>query len=53
MKSLLRRAVWALNRIVGKYACETYGDLAQLHQGPCMRCVGMAVESQVAKESER
>ena len=43
MKKLIRRIVSLLVKFTGKYACETYGDKAELSSGPCARCVGQEV----------
>lgn len=43
MKRFLR---WCVRRIVDladRHLCTTYGDSAELHRGPCERCVGHAV----------
>ena len=42
MKKLIRRIVFWIVRTTSKYACVTYGDIAELSAGPCMRCVGKA-----------
>jgi hypothetical protein len=44
---LLRIPRWlvrALSRIVGAVPGTTFGEVADMHDGPCMRCVGKSVE---------
>ena len=43
MKKLIRSIVSFLVRLTAKYACETFGDIAELSKGPCDRCVGKEV----------
>ena len=43
MKKLIRCIVSFLVRLTTKYACETFGDIAELSKGPCDRCVGKEV----------
>lgn len=43
LKSGIRKAVRLLNNAADRVACETYGDTASMHAGPCERCVGYRV----------
>lgn len=43
MKQVCRLLVKHLVRWARTYACDTFGDMAELHSGPCQRCVGHAV----------
>ena len=43
MKKLIRSVVAWLVELTNKYACTTYGDMAELSSGPCARCVGRQV----------
>jgi len=40
---MIRRAVARIVAMTAKYACTTYGDVAELSPGPCARCVGQEV----------
>jgi hypothetical protein len=44
MRYLLRSVARMFNRMIQALACSTYGEVAELHDGPCGRCVGRAVE---------
>ncbi len=41
---LPRMFVRTLSRIVGAVPGTTFGEIADMHDGPCMRCVGKSVE---------
>ena len=43
MKKLVRSFAGLVIRFAAKYACKTYGDVAELSHGPCQRCVGQQV----------
>ena len=43
MKGLLRKMTRKLTGFVGRVACETFGEKAELSSGPCGRCVGKRV----------
>lgn len=43
MRVLVRHTVQGAVRLTDKYCCDTYGDVAELSEGPCKRCVGRAV----------
>lgn len=43
MKTLIRKIVGWLVHLTSKYACDTYGEVAELADGPCKRCVGCEV----------
>lgn len=43
MKTAARWLVRQIDRFAVRFACDTYGDTASLHTGPCGRCVGHAV----------
>lgn len=45
MKRFIRKLVAAIVRLTDRYACNTYGDMAELSSGPCQRCVGRAIHS--------
>lgn len=45
MKWLLRKVARFFVVLADRYACDTYGDVAELSDGPCRRCVGHAVET--------
>ena len=44
MKTLMRKYARFVSNVTKRFACETFGDTASLHAGPCERCVGHAVE---------
>jgi alkylated DNA nucleotide flippase Atl1 len=41
---VIRRVVSRVVEWAVDHACVTYGDIAELHPGPCGRCVGKAVK---------
>lgn len=43
MKRAIRSFVAWIVSLTNKYACTTYGDVAELSKGPCGRCVGSEV----------
>ena len=43
MKQTLRSVTAWLVRLTRSVACTTYGDIAQLSDGPCQRCVGRSI----------
>ena len=49
MKRLVRKFVASIVRLTAKYACKTYGDVAELSHGPCQRCVGQEVKGPQAE----
>lgn len=52
MKYLVRRLVHLINVAAIATVCETYGEISELHAGPCGRCVGYRVVGAVADFSE-
>lgn len=43
MKRIIRKIAAFIVQLTSKYACKTYGDVAELSTGPCKRCVGKEV----------
>ena len=43
MRRFIRRIVQVINNFIIKTVCVTNGDIAELHPGPCKRCVGRAL----------
>ena len=43
MKALMRKFSRLVSNLTKRWACDTFGDTASLHAGPCERCVGFAV----------
>jgi len=51
MKKVIRTMVAWLVGMTNKYACTTYGDVAELSAGPCARCVGKQVTGPTTNET--
>lgn len=39
-----RMAILVISQVVACIPGTTYGEVATIHQGPCQRCVGLAVK---------
>ena len=50
LRRLVRHTVQGIVRFASKYCCDTYGDVAELSDGPCRRCVGRAVAGPEVKQ---
>ena len=50
MRKLVRHTVQGVVRFTDKHFCDTYGDVAELSEGPCRRCVGRAVVGPEVKQ---
>lgn len=50
LRRLVRHTVQGIVRFASKYCCDTYGDVAELSDGPCRRCVGRAVVGPEVKQ---
>lgn len=51
MKRVMRKMVAYIVKTADKYLCTTYGDKAELSDGPCGRCVGLAVRGPEGSKS--